>query len=481
VVRKGVIPSLLAPVAEKAAGAARRSAQHAWWWVSGETPAHMKVKKAPARPAGDPMAAALKDIFATSGVMAELTNTIIGPRVTMYEIRKHSTQSVEKILKLQKELEYAAGSPAVRIISPVPGKQRIGIEIPREKFDPIPLSAITADFGKRKRHPLLAAIGKDIEGRSIIANLAEMPHLLIAGATGAGKSACLNSILVSIITHATPEEVRMILIDPKRVEMMPYQGMPHLRMPVVTTNRKATDALQWAVDEMETRYDRLEKARVKNIDEYNAKYPNDKMSFELIVIDELADLMMTGRDDDDETEDLIVRITQKARAAGMHMVIATQRPMVKVVTGLIKANVPSRLAFAVASGVDSDTILDRRGAEKLLGKGDGLFMPAGAMFPVRIQGPLVENDEVEAAVRAAASSPAPVQVQLVEAAPDDDPKLQEAIKLVRESKNASASSLQKSMRLGFARVDSMLQSMERLGLVGPAVPGKAREYIEETS
>src|SRR5690606_33329873 len=198
---------------------------------------------------------------------------------------------------------------------------------------------------------------------------------------GAGKSACLNAILVSIILNATPDEVRMILIDPKRVELMPYRGLPHLRMPVVNSARKATDAMHWAVDEMEARYDRLEKAGVRNIDEYNEKHPGDKMSYELIVIDELSDLMMC---DEDGAEDLIVRITQKARAAGMHMILATQRPEVKVVTGLIKANVPSRLAFAVASGTDSMTILDRHGAEKLLGKGDGLFLPAGAMFPVRI-------------------------------------------------------------------------------------------------
>ncbi len=482
---EGVIPpTALALATSKVAGATRRLADRGLWWVTGKVPAGMTVKKK-APTSIDPTADALRDVFATCGVMADLTATIVGPRVTMYEVRKHEGQSVEKILKLQRELEYATGSPAVRIISPIPGKQRIGIEIPRDEFDPIPLSAITADFARHKRHPLLAAIGKDIEGKSIIANLAQMPHLLIAGATGAGKSACLNSILVSIITHATPEQVRMILIDPKRVEMMPYQGLPHLRMPVVTNNRKATDALMWAVDEMERRYDCLEKARVKNIDEYNAKYPDGKMSFELIVIDELADLMMTGRDGDDETEDLIVRITQKARAAGMHMILATQRPIVKVVTGLIKANVPSRLAFAVSAGVDSDTILDRRGAEKLLGKGDGLFLPMGAMFPVRIQGPLVENEEVERAVRAAKDglTATPVQVELLDAVPDVDPLMGQAIKMVQDSGKGSASMLQGRLNIRFERANELLESMESMGIVGPARKGKARVVlarVEET-
>jgi len=479
VVPEGVkIPAKLAPVADKAAGAARRLAQKGWWWVTGEVPADLK--RTPKKPASaDATADALRDVFDTCGVRADLTGVTVGPRITMYEVRKHSGQSVDKVLKLQKELEYALGSPAIRIISPIPGKSRIGIEVPRDEFDPIPLADITFAFAKRKRHPLLAAIGKDIEGRAIIANLADMPHLLIAGATGAGKSACLNAILVSIILNATPDEVRMILIDPKRVEMMPYRGLPHLRMPVVNSVRKATDAMHWAVDEMEMRYDRLEKAGVRNIDEYNAKYPDDKMSYELIVIDELSDLMMC--DEDGMMEDLIVRITQKARAAGMHMILATQRPEVKVVTGLIKSNVPSRLAFAVASGTDSMTILDRHGAEKLLGKGDGLFLPAGAMFPVRIQGPLVEIKEVESAVQGAKDGleSTPVQVELVESTPADDPLVHEAVKIVRQSRKASATNLQDRLGIGFARATRILESMERMGIVGPAIQGKPREILEE--
>lgn len=475
-------PVKRAPVASKAAGAARRLVQQGMWWVTGKVPADLH--RAPVRVSvpTDPMnsatAHAIRDVFETSGIMAELTGATVGPRIVLYEVCKHKGQSVEKILRLQREFEYAVGTPDVRIISPIPGKSAIGIEVPRSTFDPIPLSSITGAFANHKAHPLLAAIGKDIEGRSVVANLAEMPHLLIAGATGAGKSACLNSLLVSIIERTTPEQVRMILIDPKRVEFMPYDGLPHLLMDVVTDSRRAITALEWVVSEMEMRYEALEKARTRTIDEYN-KTAERKYPYVLVVVDELADLVMVSKDD---VEELIIRIAQKARACGIHLVLATQRPSADVVTGLITANIPSRLAFAVASGSNSDIILGTRGAEKLLGKGDGLFLPMGAMFPVRIQGPLVEDVEISAAVQAARAGVqvAPTQVALAESTPEDDPLMARAIQIVMESQTGSASALQRKLSIGFERANELLESMEARGIVGPARKGKPRAVLAQT-
>lgn len=475
------LPSMLAPVANKVTGAARRLAQQAQWWVTGKVPTDLKRAPVKVRTSSDPMdsvtAHAIRDVFATSAVLADLTGATVGPRITLYEVRKHKGQSVDKILKLQREFEYAVGTPNVRLISPIPGKSAIGIEVPREKFDPIALSEVTSAFANQAPHPLLAAIGKDIEGRPIVANLADMPHLLVAGATGAGKSSCLNAMLVSIINRTTPEQVRMMLIDPKRVEFMPYEGLPHLITPVVTSPRKSVDALEWVVAEMDERYSALENARTRTIDEYN-KTADKKYPYLLVVVDELADLMMCASD---EVEDLIIRIAQKARACGIHLVLATQRPSADVVTGMITANVPSRLAFAVASGSNSDIILGQRGAERLLGKGDGLFLPLGAMFPVRIQGPLVEDAEISAAVAAAKAGTAPTdQVVLVTPAPDEDELLNRAVSIVVESGKGSATFLQRRLSIGFERANSLLESMEARGIVGPARQGKARVVLART-
>jgi S-DNA-T family DNA segregation ATPase FtsK/SpoIIIE len=479
VVQEGVTaPSKLAPVASKVSGAARRLAQQGWWWVTGSAsgvPTQRRAVRVSSDPMDSAVAHAIRDVFETSGVMAELTGATVGPRITMYEVRKYKGQSVERVLKLQKELEYAVGSSAIRIISPIPGKSAIGIEVPREKFDPVTLSEIFAG-STQAPHPLLAAIGKDLEGRSVIANLAEMPHLLIAGATGAGKSSCLNGLLVSIIQRATPEQVRMILIDPKRVEFMPYDGLPHLLMPVVTDAKKAVQVLEWLASEMEMRYDQLERARVRNIDEFN-KTSDEKMPYILAVVDELADLMMADKKSSD-TEDVIVRIAQKARAAGIHLVLATQRPSVDVVTGLIKANMPSRLAFAVASGDDSRTILGGHGAEKLLGKGDGLFVPAGAMVPVRIQSPLVSDSEIASAVQGARSGSPTIEHVVMDCATQTaDPQLDRARALVVSSQNGSVSMLQRELGVGFARANEIMDSLESEGIVGPARKGKPRVVL----
>lgn len=473
-------PSARALAASKVAGAARYLGHRATWWVTGRVPAHLARPKVTVRRSNDPMdsevAHAIRDVFTTSGVLADLTGATVGPRVTLYEVRKHKGQSVEKVLKLQRELEYAVGSPAVRIMSPIPGKSAIGIEVPRATFDPISLAEVFAADKGDHSHPLSAAIGKNLEGNGIVANLADMPHLLIAGATGAGKSACLNSLLVSIIMRATPEQVRMVLIDPKRVELMPYRELPHLLMPVVTDADKAVRALDWVVSQMEARYAILENARVRNIDEYN-KAAADKLPYVLVVVDELADLMCVAKDD---VEDLVIRIAQKARAAGIHLVLATQRPSVDVVTGLIKANMPSRLALTTASGDDSRTILGAHGAEKLLGKGDGLFLPAGAMIPVRVQVPLVEDPEIQAAVSSAISgAPLLEQIRLPEPAPDEDPLLSRATQLVI-ARGGSVSMLQRELGVGFERASGVMDSLEAAGIVGPARRGKPRIVLAQT-
>ena len=480
--REGVNASpRVLPVADAVTGNARRILRQGWWWLTGNAPGVTPRAQVTVRPSSDPLdssvAHAIRDVLSTSGVLAELTGATVGPRIIMYEIRKHKGQSVEKILRLQREFEYAVGSPSIRILSPIPGKSAIGIEVPRETFSAISLHEILSRHSGDP-HPLLAAIGKDLEGRSIVANLAKMPHLLIAGATGAGKSSCLNAILLSVIQRATPEQVRMILIDPKRVEFMPYAKLPHLLMPVITDAKRSVEALGELAEEMERRYDLLEGASVRNIDEYNATRPGEPMPYILAVVDELADLMLSSKRGDSSAEDVIVRIAQKARAAGIHLVLATQRPSVDVVTGLIKANLPSRLAFAVASGDDSRTILGGHGAEKLLGQGDGLFVPAGALLPIRIQGPLVTDSEISAAVRAAQTgewtdAPAPVATQTL----DVDPLLERAKSLVVESGRGSASMLQRKLRIRFDRANQLLDRLEVDGVVGPAVKGKPRAVL----
>ncbi len=463
---------------------------------------------------------ALVAALSAHGVDTRLVGRTVGPTVTRYELELGAGVKVARVTSLSKDIAYAMASPDVRILAPIPGKSAIGVEVPNRRRELVALGDILASPEAEKAvHPLEVALGRDIAGRAVMVNLAEMPHVLVSGATGSGKSSCINSVLTSILTRATPDQVRLILVDPKRVELGQYNDLPHLLTQVVVDPKKAANALSWAVTEMERRYDLLAEVGMRDITGYNAGYDDgdladyeeayqlrmrgtgsdddlgddgigvepryQRLPFILIVVDELNDLMMVAARD---VEESVCRIAQMARAVGIHLVLATQRPSVDVITGVIKANIPSRMAFSVSTQADSRVILDQGGAERLIGKGDMLLLSASSSNPQRLQGPWVSEEEVRA-VAAHWKRQRPMEVvagieEVVgtgESRSDgedgDDDLLEQAMELVVRSQLGSTSMLQRKLRVGFARAGRLMDLMERRGVVGPSEGSKARAVL----